>query len=170
MKPSIHNWVFPNFFFTELSKFRDKKYYIYCPQTKFAKVMFSQVSVCLSTGGCLPLVLGGVCHPQADTLLSRHPLGRDPQTDSPLGRHPPCRLLWADIPRADNLAASACWDTHPPLPSAFWDTSPCPVHDGIHTPCPVHAGIHPSPAQCMLGYSQQAGGMHPTGMHSCLKR
>ena len=25
---------------------------------------------------------------------------------------------------------------------------------------------HP-PAQCMLGYGQQAGGMHPTGMHSC---
>ena len=22
-------------------------------------------------------------------------------------------------------------------------------------------------AQCMLGYSQQAGGTHPTGMHSC---
>ena len=35
-----------------------------------------------------------------------------------------------------------------------------------HTPCPVHAGIHP-PAQCRLEYGQQAGGMHPTGMHSC---
>ena len=23
------------------------------------------------------------------------------------------------------------------------------------------------PAQCMLGYGQQAGGTHPTGMHSC---
>ena len=23
------------------------------------------------------------------------------------------------------------------------------------------------PAQCMLGYSQQAGSTHPTGMHSC---
>ena len=37
---------------------------------------------------------------------------------------------------------------------------------------PLHAGIHPwadtPPAQCKLGYSQQAGGMHPTGMHSCL--
>ena len=28
-------------------------------------------------------------------------------------------------------------------------------------------GRHP-PAQCMLGYGQQAGGTHPTGMHSCL--
>ena len=27
-------------------------------------------------------------------------------------------------------------------------------------------GRHP-PAQCMLGYGQQVGGMHPTGMHSC---
>ena len=25
------------------------------------------------------------------------------------------------------------------------------------------------PAQCMLGYGQQAGGKHPTGMHSCLR-
>ena len=25
----------------------------------------------------------------------------------------------------------------------------------------------PTPAQCMLGYSQQASGMHPTGMHCC---
>ena len=32
-------------------------------------------------------------------------------------------------------------------PSACWDT--------------------PSSAQCMLGYGQQAGGTHPTGMHSC---
>ena len=32
----------------------------YCPQIKFAKVMFSQVSVCPRGGGvCLPLVLGG---------------------------------------------------------------------------------------------------------------
>ena len=23
------------------------------------------------------------------------------------------------------------------------------------------------PVQCMLGYGQQAGGTHPTGMHSC---
>ena len=29
-------------------------------------------------------------------------------------------------------------------------------------------GRHP-PARCMLGYGQQAGGTHPTGMHTCLK-
>ena len=26
-----------------------------------------------------------------------------------------------------------------------------------------------TPGQCMLGYGQQAGGAHPTGMHSCLR-
>ena len=31
---------------------------------------------------------------------------------------------------------------------------------------PLPLGRHP-PAQCMLGYGQQAGGTHPTGMHSC---
>ena len=30
------------------------QWYVYRPQTKFAKVMFSQMSVCLSTGGSLP--------------------------------------------------------------------------------------------------------------------
>ena len=33
----------------------------------------------------------------------------------------------------------------------------------------MHDGIHPPPAQCMLGYGQQAGSTHPTGMHSCSK-
>ena len=37
---------------------------IYRPQTKFAKVMFSQVSVC-PQGGSAPLHAG--IHPQADT-------------------------------------------------------------------------------------------------------
>ena len=31
---------------------------------------------------------------------------------------------------------------------------------------PPWADTNP-PVQCMLGYGQQAGGMHPTGMHSC---
>ena len=68
---------------------------------KFAKVMFSQVSVCPRRGG-------GFCHthPWADTPSGRHPLlGRH----TPVGRHHP--------------PPSACWDTHP-LPSACWDTPP----------------------------------------------
>ena len=51
-----------------------------------------------------------------------------------------------------------------------------PLHAGIHhTLLPTHThtlGRHTPPgqrppAQCMLGYSQQAGGVHPTGMQSC---
>ena len=47
--------------------------------------------------------------------------------------------MWAEHPRQTPPWA----DT----PSACWDTPP---------------------AQCMLGCGQQAGGTHPTGMHSCL--
>ena len=38
-------------------------------------------------------------------------------------------------------------------------------------PGQVHplAGTPPWP-QCMLGYGQQAGGTHPTGMHSCMQK
>ena len=31
----------------------------------------------------------------------------------------------------------------------------------------THPQAHTPIGQCMLGFSQQAGGMHPTGMHSC---
>ena len=64
---------------------------------------------------------------------------------------------WADTPWADILlgrhrradtSEGMLGYTHTPLPSACWDTHP--------------------PAQCMLGYSQQAGSTHLTGMHSCL--
>ena len=60
----------------------------------------------------------------------------------------------------------ACWDTpphlgrhpllllsrHPQADTTPWEDTPC---------------IHP-PVQCMLGYDQQAGGTHPTGMRSCI--
>ena len=90
------------------------KYY-YRPQTKFAKVMFSQVSVC-------PQREGGTWAgtPQASTP----PRQVHPQAGSPPGRCTP----WVGTPRAGT----------PPRP------------------------------QCMLGYGQQAGGTHPTGMHSCI--
>ena len=68
-----------------------------------------------------------------------HPLG--PEADTP----------WADTP-----LPGACWDT-PPQSSACWDT---------HSPAQRMLGYTPL-AQCMLGYGQQAGGTHPTGMHSC---
>ena len=121
-------------------------YYYYRPQTKFAKVMFSQVSVCPRGGGGVCLwSRGGVCHtPQADT----------PGADTPLGRHPLPSACWDTPPTQCMLGytphptpAQCMLGYTPPLPSACWDTQP--------------------PAQCMLGYSQQAGGTHPTGMHSC---
>ena len=97
--------------------------------------MFLHLSVILFTGrGCLPLVLGGVCH----TLPSRHPLDRHPQADTPLGRHAPGETPPGHTtPPGRHLLPSACWDTPPP------------------------------PVQCMLGYGQQAGGTHPTEMHTC---
>ena len=104
----------------------------YRPQTKFAKVMFSQVSLCPQ---------GGVCHthtprPEADTP-------RAGTSDQCMLGYTPPYPVHAGI--------------HTLLPSAFWDTPPAQ--------CML--GNTPIPAQCMLGYSQQAGGTHPTGMHSC---
>ena len=82
----------------------------YHPQTKFAKVMFSQVSVC-PRGVSAPL--HARIHPPGQTTPGQTPPGQTtPMADTPLGRHTP-------------------------------------------------------PAQCMLGYRQQAGGAHPIGMHSC---
>ena len=61
--------------------------------------------------------------------------------------------------------------------------SPGQIPPGRYTPClsgRYPPGQVPSPSryplgryplrpQCMLGYGQQAGSTHPTGMHSCLK-
>ena len=56
----------------------------------------------------------------------------------------------------------------PPPP---WQVHPHPTWAGT-PPGQVHpqAGTRPGQVhsrQCMLGYSQQAGSTHPTGMHSC---
>ena len=77
-------------------------------------------------------------HAGIHTPLGRHPLSRHPRADTPRQTH---------TPLGRHPLPSACWDTHP-LPSACWDTHP--------------------PTQCMLGYGQEAGGTHPTQMHSCL--
>ena len=93
--------------------------------------------VCMSTGVGCASGPSGVCH--------------TPRADTAPGQIPP---LWADT--------SPWTDT----PSRY---PPWAVHVGMHilSPCPVHAGIHQPLAQCMLGYGQQAGRTHPTGMHSC---
>ena len=62
----------------------------YRPQTKFTKVMFSQVSVCPRGGGCLP-----------HCMLGYTP-GQTPPADTPQADTPPC---------ADTPLGSACWDT-----------------------------------------------------------
>ena len=102
--------------------------------------MFSRVSVCPLGGGGVCLWSGGVYHTHT-------------RADTP----------WVDTP-----LPSACWDTHPPSQCMLGYTHPCQVHAGIHTPLPSACWNKP-PTQCMLGYGQQAGGTHPTGMHSCLK-
>ena len=122
----------------------------FLPSASCDKVMFLHLSVSHSVqrgrGFCL-------------WSLGRHPAGQTPHwADTPLGRHP----LGRHSPRADTPQADLPGQTPPwadislgrhPLPSACWDT---------HTPCP--------PAQCVLGYGQQAGDTHPTGMHSCFIR
>ena len=77
-----------------------QRQHFYRPQTKFAKVMFSQVSVHV---GCLPLVPGVSAPPWADTPSPG-------QTPPPPGQTPPPRRTppWADI-----LLPSACWHTPP---------------------------------------------------------
>ena len=62
----------------------------------------------------------------------------------------------------------ACWDAPPQADTSLGrhppgQTPPRQTPPWADTP---QLGRHP-PAQCMLGYSQQAGGTHPTGMQSC---
>ena len=83
-------------------------------------------------------------HPQADTPLGRHPLGGPPWADTPLADTPQADAPWADTPPGQ---------TSPPADTPLGQT-------------PL-LGRH-SPAQCMIGYGQQAGGTHPTGMHCCI--
>ena len=99
----------------------------YCPQTRFAKVMFSQVCICpLGEGGVCPIACR-VIHtppgPEADTPRARStpprqtppgPEAPPRQTPLPLGRHP----LWADTPPGQTPPSrklpppsSACFDT-----------------------------------------------------------
>ena len=53
------------------------------------------------------------------------------------------------------------WQVHPQQVHPLAGNTPRQVHPGRYTPL---AG---TPQQCMLGYGQQAGGTHPTGMHCC---
>ena len=99
----------------------------YRPQTKFAKVMFSQVSVCLQGGICLWSWGVSSTQPWSDTPPGQtHPHGQTPPGHTPSGQTPPSRTPcgetspWADTsPLGSHPLPSACWDTPPP--SACWD-------------------------------------------------
>ena len=53
-----------------------------------------------------------------------------PQLDTPLSTLPSAYTPWVDTPQADTPGQTSPW-TDTPLPSACWDTHPCPVHAGI---------------------------------------
>ena len=68
--------------------------------------------------------------------------------------------LWAGTPTP--------WQVHPlaGTPGRYtpsWQVPPCSGTPWQATP----PGRYTPPAQCMLGYGQQVGGTHPTGMQSC---
>ena len=146
----------------------------YIPQRSWGKVMFLQVSVILLTGGCLPQCMLGY-PPGADTPLDQvHPAR--PGTP-PGSRHPPDQVQPLDQVHPQTR------HTHPPpnffciflhfffffffllfcifciflLFFPFFLKIFNQLFHHLFPPGAVHAGR----------YGQQAGGMHPTGMHSC---
>ena len=139
---------------------------------KFAKVMFLHSSVSHS-------VHRGV-HQQVHPLGQVHPPGQvhtqvgtpgryTPQAGTPPGRYTP----QADTPSQQvhlHGRYTPSGQVHP-----LGRYTPRQVHSTAGTPSwagtSPWAGtparqVHPLPLQCMLGYGQQAGGTHPTGMHS----
>ena len=74
----------------------------------------------------------------------------------------------AGTPRAGSpLAGTLLAGTPPPSPRADLYTAPrVGTTPGRYTPLPGR--YTPPRLQCMLEYGQQAGGTHPTGMHSCV--
>ena len=99
--------------------------------------------ICLSTGrGGVP---GQVRPPSRYIPRQVHPLSRyTPQSGTP---------PWAGTPPSGQVH---------PLPGRY-----TPLQAGTPPSRQIHPlGRYPPP-QCMLGYGQQAGGTHPTGMHSC---
>ena len=141
------------------------------------KVMFSQACVKNSVGGghmwdtppwtCMPPPRHAhprACMPPVDTTRSGQWAGGTHHT----GMHSCYHLqwswgkvmflhVWLSFCSQGGVCLSACWDTtHPPQEQT--PSSP-PPPGSRHPTGAVHAGR----------YGQQAGGTHPTGMHSCLK-
>ena len=136
--------------------------------------------VCLSTGG--------------EEYLGRYPRpGTPPGRYTPSGRYPPGRYTPGQVPpsQVHPQAGTPSWAGTPPLAgtSTQAGTPPRQVPPGqAHPPwegtpwagtppgqVQPPAGTHspwrgtPPPGTVHAGrYGQQAGGTHPTGMHSCL--
>ena len=74
---------------------------------------------------------------------------------------------WAGTPlgRYTLLAGTPPWQVHPRHVHPQAGTPPGQVHPPAGTP---HQQVHPLGEVHAGRYGQQAGGTHPTGMHSCL--
>ena len=137
--------------------------HIYRLQRSWAKVMFLQASVILSTGEGCASVHAGIPPP------SRHP---PPGADTPREQTPPWSRhpLGADtLPGADTPPEQTPpWSRHPPRSRHPWEQTP-PLEP---PPPPREQKPHPeqtppTPRKQTQAYGQRAAGTHPTGMHSC---
>ena len=127
----------------------------FCPLLVFTARKRSLRRLCFYT--CLSVQRGG------GEYLARYPPGQlPPRQVHPLGRYTSPRHVHP-LGRYTHLGRYPPGQVHPRQ-----------VHPlGRYTPLGRYlpwAGTPPGqvhPPQCMLGYGQQAGGTHPTGMHSC---
>ena len=94
----------------------------YRPQRSCGNVMFSHLSVILSTGVFCP-----------SACWDTHPPDRYPP-----GRHP----LWANTPWAVTPGQTPSW-ADPPAQCMLGYTTPCPVHSKIHMAIAAD-GTHPT--------------------------
>ena len=80
-------------------------YYYYRPQRSWGKVVFSQASVILLTGGGVSAsVHAGIPHtPQSDTPLDQTPPSRHPLDQTPPGADPPKRSMLGDTVNARSV-------------------------------------------------------------------
>ena len=112
----------------------------YHPQTKFAKDICSQVSVC-------PCGEKGVCHTHPPGTRGRHPLGPEadtPRTDTPRQTLPPGQTPPGQTPpRADTPLGR-----HPPY-SACWDQRYTYLDPVVSSCCPSSPGDFTSKAKLL---------------------
>ena len=113
------------------------------PQTKFAKAMFSQVSVCPQGGGSQSLS-GGLC--PGGSLSGRPPRQRPSQTENPPGQRAP---LDRDPPgQRDPPWQRPTLDRYPPRQRPPWTETP-----GQRPPWTVTGGRYASYWNAFLFYT-----------------